>query len=265
MTATQQPMKKYKLLKDLPTDKSGTIYYLNGNSYYPCRKPDGTMFNLEDMKGMSIARHIVENNKDWFQEEVTEPSIVPERIEVTVSEMVTERNNLYGYSFNVNKINIDCGKIKQAIESVLNDTVVEDKPDFTLAQAIQKVTDNKDFHVLHDWVYKELVEKKYTQSEVDAMMEGFANFRAKEVLNSIGREPWSNLEDATKGSLYKFKATLPLQQVQEDKPFVWDDQLVAEFACDLRNNRKKYEKEHKSWRDSMGEFKDRVKQSKQSL
>ncbi len=44
----------------------------------------------------------------------------------------------------------------------------------------------------------------------------------------------------------------------------WNDELVGQFACDLRNNKEVNEKLHKSWRDSMGEFKERVQQSKQS-
>lgn len=42
--------------------------------------------------------------------------------------------------------------------------------------------------------------------------------------------------------------------------FEWDDELVGQFATSLRNNKEQDRKDHKSWRDSMGEFKQKVKE-----
>jgi len=111
-------------------------------------------------------------NKDYFEEVL--PVSEPAKGRVTVSIGACAENNKTSYN-TVFQTNIPITselspKVQSAIEKVLNnDTVVEDKPYFTLAQAIQKVTENKDFHVLHDWVYKELIEKKYSQSEVDVI------------------------------------------------------------------------------------------------
>lgn len=66
--------KRYRLKKDLPDgSKAGTVYYLNGNSYYKCRKPDGSLFELSDGKGMAVFHSYVEGNPEWFEEIKEEP------------------------------------------------------------------------------------------------------------------------------------------------------------------------------------------------
>jgi len=136
--------------------------------------------------------------------------------------------------------------IKQAIESVLNnDTVVEDE--YTV-----KVTKQhwEELHALLDGYEKGM--DKIVQDKVYACMESIWN--EARATNPMAGMKYDTFQD--------FKNIWV--EPTNDNAFVWDDQLVGEFACDLRNNREKYEKEYKSWRDSMGEFKERVQQSKQS-
>ncbi len=40
-----------------------------------------------------------------------------------------------------------------------------------------------------------------------------------------------------------------------ENTFVWTEYLSVKFALWLRNDKEKHEKEHKSWRDCMDEFK----------
>lgn len=108
--------KKYKLLRELPMTDVGTTFYRNGNSYYPCEKPDGSKFELSDGKGYGIHSNVVENNPTWFEE------ILPERYDVWITELKSDKH-ISQYSI-LSILRIPYGKlqlVKQAVDSVLND------------------------------------------------------------------------------------------------------------------------------------------------
>lgn len=51
---------------------------------------------------------------------------------------------------------------------------------------------------------------------------------------------------------------------KEDNGFVWTEELAIQFAISLRNGKEKNHQEHKSWRDSLDEFKKNVVQKQVS-
>jgi len=108
--------KRYRLLKDIDSPelkaKAGDIGKLGAaNKVW---FDNGRYFFCKDTVEST-------SRKEWF-EVLSEP--VKEMVGVTVTEMNTYNSRVhYGYSFNVHSVDIDCGKIKQAIESALNDTV----------------------------------------------------------------------------------------------------------------------------------------------
>ena len=103
--------KKYKLLKDIqqPNDrnyKAGELFTKSGSSLQSAYvSSDGNR---------SFHPALVENNPEWFEE-------IKSKFNVYVHELVMANSRkVYGYSFNVLNVGIDCGKIKAAIEEILN-------------------------------------------------------------------------------------------------------------------------------------------------
>lgn len=148
-------MKKYKLLKDLPDAKAGTILTLAADDTYEYKSSE--VYNGVETSWWG--KDFVENKPEWF-ELVTEPSIVPEIIEVDV----VSGNNGKPSTVNtiISKVKIGADKlpaIKQAISNVLNDTVVEDTYVKDLQSYIKHL--ETEFEINKD--------KIYTQVEVDAI------------------------------------------------------------------------------------------------
>ena len=114
--------KKYKLLKDLPNVKSGVIF--NPVSALAYATIGVGKWHIE------YCNEIIENNPEWFQEVLPVSEPVKDRIEVKDISFQQEDNS--GYFYYVVKtsgyINHTQGipLMKSAIESALNDTVVED-------------------------------------------------------------------------------------------------------------------------------------------
>jgi hypothetical protein len=154
--------KKYKLLKDLPYAKKGAIYNVDNNGNYVTMDViDNPIINHD-----TLHKHTVENNPEWF-ELITEPSIQPERIEIDLFQDVwSERSHkisdkgifheyrLLFYADNNPKEKIPA--IKQAIENVLNDTVVEDKPFLWDERLVEIIANYADwFYGNHEMIIKE--------------------------------------------------------------------------------------------------------------
>ena len=153
--------KRYRLLKDLPDSKVGDIYIWNDgmvdvNAYYKNGDTDSSYWCKEN----------VENNPEWFEEVLPVSEPVKEMVGVTVTEMNTYNSRVhYGYSFNVHSVDIDCGKIKQAIESALNDTVVEDRFDG------KRVS----FYAMDEVGQWAAADKELTKEKIDELMKEFHN------------------------------------------------------------------------------------------
>lgn len=124
--------KRYILLKDLPDAKAGDIYIL--------RNPNGDTYVNEHT--LTQKSPVIEHNSyfawqvintDWFEEVLPVSEPVPEKIKVLLFGFNEKAHGdtYYTMSFRTkNYIPIElCLKIKQAIESALNDTVVGDKGD----------------------------------------------------------------------------------------------------------------------------------------
>jgi len=159
-TDTQQ--KVYVLLKDLPDLKAG-------QEYVECPQPAGTRYYMARDKfkhnmaveGKIYTADTVENTPEWFQLKQQHTIEGDKRIEVSNLQYYGKFTADYKYIFQfcLNVDNIPSEKyeaVKQAIERVLNDEV--DKS-FSLAQAIQRVVENK-YHVLHDFVYQDLIKNQ---------------------------------------------------------------------------------------------------------
>ena len=118
--STDNQVKKYRLLKDLPDSNVGDEYIWNNSmeAYYK----NG---NVQDSYWKGYA---IENNPEWFEEVIEQPK--QERIEVELTRgFNTETPYQWISHFYCTKklSDKDLPKISQAIESVLNkDTVVED-------------------------------------------------------------------------------------------------------------------------------------------
>ncbi len=117
--STDNQVKKYRLLKDLPDSNVGDEYIWNNSmeAYYK----NG---NVQDSYWKGYA---IENNPEWFEEVIEQPK--QERIEVELTRgFNTETPYQWISHFYCTKklSDKDLPKISQAIESVLNnDTVVE--------------------------------------------------------------------------------------------------------------------------------------------
>jgi len=172
------------------------------------------------------------------------------------------------YHFDLDKSFIPSSKfslVKQAIENAIND----ERRLYSQGQVDAMMEDTwkaaREVNAFMDMRWTSFADYKATlpleQKKDDKNMSTV--YFDKQVLNPHSQETqaYTNWEQGFMEAANKYFKPQP---EAKDNTFVWDDQLVAEFACDLRNNREKYEKEHKSWRDSMGEFKESVMQSKQS-
>jgi len=228
MTTTQQPMKKYKLLVNLPDGAMvNDIYSDNGYGSYVNER-------------MAAFKSPVIEHNSYFSWQVENKAFFELVTGFEVQEIrYHANNNLHGIIAFFNS-NYDLKKIpaiKQAIESVLNDTV-EDKADIT-NEGLGKLMMSFDNH------YKKMYIPK---SEVDAMMED--TWKAARSLS----EPDFHHTPYFYRTMTDYKATLPLQQVPimskemegmadvllvgnpnqeaKDKPFVWTDELVL-LLCDL--------------------------------
>jgi len=183
-------MKKYKLLKDYSTldltAKAADVgelginekVWFDNNRYF---------FFLSQIK----------MHPTWFEELVTEPSM-PERIKVIKVWSIEYPDGGTEYKFNTTKLISEdkLSAIKQAIENVLNDTVVGGGVDVEFK-----------------------MERFYTQSEVDAIMEDTWN--GARYLRSADFHHTPYFYDTLKD--YKdFRATLPLQQ-QSKKQSPYND------------------------------------------
>jgi len=170
-------MKKYKLLKDiilpLKNIKAGNI----GTEGVP----KGYIYFGDGSNTLVYSISDIEKCTEWFEELVTEPSIVPERIEVEnfyADELVLGKKlaNPY-YHFNIKNNFIPQDKfpaIKQAIESVLNDTVVDDNAHSVL------MNDNIYFHnngrSYNEWFYEFRIKKEIEQGKWDALSKLIVDF-----------------------------------------------------------------------------------------
>lgn len=122
-------MKQYKLLKDLPDAKAGTIFTHDGDDSYRYE-------SLQYLDGISWYREVcVENNPEWFELVLPVSEPVKEKIYVTRlwqhDNFKGNGNDAFWYQFCTSKPieYINNSKLKQAIENCINgDTVVEDKP-----------------------------------------------------------------------------------------------------------------------------------------
>lgn len=126
--------KKYRLLKDLPDAKSGTIFELD-------KEGDSYDYTATTGEFCWYRRHFIENNPDWFE-------LINERIEVGKIE--------YAVTFYGHVIEVYTDKptpkekfplIKQAIEAIINN-------------------DNLTMDFTGSFDY--LKEKKYTQEQLEA-------------------------------------------------------------------------------------------------
>lgn len=147
--------KRYRLKKDYVTPrftyaKGADVAYLGGMY----------VIGIE-----TFTEEALKSTPDWFEEVlVSEP--VKEMVGVTVTEMNTYNSRVhYGYSFNVHSVDIDCGKIKQAIESALNDTVVEDRFDGKRAS----------FYAMDEVGQWAAADKELTKEKIDELMKEFHN------------------------------------------------------------------------------------------
>ncbi len=141
--------KRYRLKKDYVTPrftyaKGADVSYLGGMY----------VIGIE-----TFTEEALKTTPEWFEEVLPVSEPVKEMVGVTVTEMNTYNSRVhYGYSFNVHSVDIDCGKIKQAIESALNDTVEDSKI--------------KELESLLEYYQAEFnanQDKVYTQAEVDAI------------------------------------------------------------------------------------------------
>jgi hypothetical protein len=100
--------KKYRLLKDLPDAKVGTIFSYTEDGYYTAETPG------EDGICGKWPPHYVQSNSEWFKEEA------PARIEVSNLEVL--KSTPRGYSFDTSRaISKDLfPAISRAIEAVVN-------------------------------------------------------------------------------------------------------------------------------------------------
>lgn len=284
--------KRYRLLKDLPYVKAFAIYERNEHGSYCC---DSAEFLVDDIYHDTLANTVVENNPDWFEELLPVSEPVKERIKVTNfignEKYPNPIHKEFIYSFETSvimpldkrlKINNLLerylnGEMDNPLPSVLNnDTVV---PEFGRDAYERLFEQNQEL--------MNMCIKMKTESEVDAIRadtwkaarsltmtdfhhtpyayRAFSDYLSSLNSNDTGKEEKTDNGDGIDEiTILKNRIKeLEKQQPTNDNAF-WTDELVGEFACDLRNNREKYEKEYKSWRDSMAEFKQLVQQSKQS-
>lgn len=178
--------KKYKLLRDLPDAKAGTIFTFDGDDSY-----DYKSAQYEDGKSW-YKNVVVENNPDWFElipipsKEVQERIIVGDVTQWNMTDVLNGGRYL--------KVDIsDYPKhwqekipaIKQAIEAVLNeDTVVGDRLE--------------DFHICCDG--------------------GIKPYNA--FICSKCKHPQSLSFKATLKEVEKYKQSLPKEQQDNTKPFL---------------------------------------------
>lgn len=289
--------KKYKLLKDLPYAKKGAIYNVDNNGNYVTMDViDNPIINHD-----TLHKHTVENNPEWFElitEPSIQPERIEidlfqdvwsERSHKISDKGIFHEYRLLFYADNNPKEKIPA--IKQAIENVLNDTV-EDKgfggdelvrmlrdcvsstwgnPSLTETQLLfdkflhdrklAKPTPQLINSFITDYVNRNVYDKKYSQSEVDAMMEDVRKELkvTEELLNDRQRVVDAIPECPTHGAncvphalawVDKMKDTLPLQQKtftaplslsehpkckNEDNSFVWTDELVLEWSDHVRD------------------------------
>lgn len=281
MSNTTDTTKRYRLKKDYVTPrftyaKGADVSYLGGMY----------VIGIE-----TFTEEALKTTPEWFEEVLPVSEPVKERIEISsfntlsrftpvgkviqVLEVVTDKK-ITGDRFPA---------IKQAIESCLNEPLPQ--PPSALNDTVEdsKIKELESLLEYYQAEFNANQDKVYTQAEVDAIRaDEFAKgyYSAKEQVtdclnlntNDTGKEETGGLKTGIMSQMdmynmgykdgVKYAQFIKPEQPTNDNAFVWDDQLVGEFACDLRNNREKYEKEYKSWRDSMGEFKERVQQSKQS-
>ncbi len=271
--------KKYKLLKDLPYAKKGAIYNVDNNGNYVTMDViDNPIVNHD-----TLHKHTVENNPEWF-ELITEPSIQPEVVALPfLCESEKESEGSYArFSIQGPITNEQYESVRVAITNVLSGiVVVEDKPfgggelvrllrdcvsstwgntsltetqllfdKFLYDRKLAKPTPQLINSFITDYVNRNVYDKKYSQSEVDAMMEDYGKKCFDAGRDRVGGFWNEQIKNWQYKSFYDYKVTLPLQQKtftaplslsehpkckNEDNSFVWTDELVLEWSDHVRD------------------------------
>jgi len=163
--------------------------------------------NISGTIHLEWSKDFVENNPDYF-ELVTEPSIVPERIEVSRigihDNFMGNKSDSFWYQFCTSKpLNIALfPPIQRTIENVLNDTVVEDKRYHELFDENKMLLQKIKQMQKQSQSFSPFTQPRSAVHKESSPVSAFIDYREK--IEALYEKP--------------DKAALPLQQVQEGKP-----------------------------------------------